>query len=108
MKRIIIVMAIGLLIGSFGCATPSPPNINSAAYMMAMPEIQQNIREKKISIGMSIPECEAAWPGRWFRLRSTSAGASGKIEIYSVNDGMREIYLTVVNGRIVRYSTYPY
>ena len=113
MKRKIVTLAITALCLSslIGCAFQrSGPNLSSPAYVNASPENKDRIARGKISIGMTIDECRAAWPNKHFQYINGYQTRENNYEIYQVEtyseayNTMLWLYLHLKNGEIIDIS----
>lgn len=109
MKNKSIRLAITALCLSslIGCAFQrSGPNLSSPAYVNASPENQDRIARGKISIGMTIDECRAAWPQERFEFisafqREDNRHETSRVETYSeAKRTMLWLYLELKDGAI--------
>ncbi len=105
MKRWTLFLLVGLVL--IGCAT-SIPRTRHPAYWEASGPNQERILAGQIGIGMSIPECQAAWPNNYFIMVRASNSATGRYELWKVNQGEAWLYLHVYHGRIESISEYPH
>ena len=113
MKALIITLA--LIIALAGCAGPgsSGPNLSSKAYRSATPENQARIKAKKCGMGMTIPECRAAWPDKNITfVHGYTSGENNRYETWKVDNYSSQkgpmiwLFLHTKNGAIIDISEF--
>jgi len=113
MKALIIPLA--LIITLAGCTGPgsSGPNLSSKAYRSATPENQARIKARKCGLGMTIPECRAAWPDKNITfVHGYTSGENNRYETWKVdNDSSQKgptiwLFLHTKNGAIIDISEF--
>lgn len=107
MKRIF------LLIIFFALAIPGclggqmvKPDLHGSVYAMATSENKERISQGRLGIGMSLPECRAAWPNSYFYKVSQHVGGTVIYETWKVQHiddkiGDSWLYLNLEGGKII-------
>ncbi|OGP46694.1 MAG: hypothetical protein A3K30_03135 [Deltaproteobacteria bacterium RBG_13_51_10] len=105
-KTLTLKIATLCLSSLIGCAfQKSGPNLSSPAYYNATPENKARIATGKCGIGMTIDECRAAWPTKYFEWVDSYTSSNTKyetwrVEHYPPGKGLVWLYLETKDGRI--------
>ena len=114
--KAIITSILCLLFLSSCCALPErTPNLSSPAYLNASPENKERIARGKIGIGMTIDECKAAIPSKFFEWVDSYTSQKHKYETWRFDAYRSEypseiwVYIETKDGTVTNiYQTRRY